>query len=75
MPAQTDIVLMLTGIGLYAVIAVLYTILRTLTEKQRNNLLEEYGECESKSKKGSLFPYLLILLVVTALVLLIYKLM
>lgn len=75
MPTQTDMVLIFTGVGLYAVIALLYAILKKLTEKQENNLLEEYGECESKPRKMSIFPYLVILAVVVVLDLLIYKLM
>lgn len=75
MPTQTDMVLILTGVGLYAVIVLLYAILKKLTEKQENNLLEEYGECKSKPRKMSIFPYLVILAVVVVLDLLIYKLM
>lgn len=75
MPSQTDMVLLLTGTGLYIAISLLYTVLRNLSEKQESNLIEEYGISKNKPLKRSLFPYIVILVVVCTLELFIYKYM
>lgn len=75
MPSQTDRVLLLTGMGLYIAISLLYTVLRNLSEKQESNLIEEYGKSKNKPLKRSLFPYIVILVVVCTLELFIYKYM
>lgn len=75
MPSQTDRVLLLTGMGLYIAISLLYTVLRNLSEKQESNLIEEYGRSKNKPLKRSLFPYIVIFVVVCTLELFIYKYM
>lgn len=75
MLAQSDIILLISAAALYAVLTLLYTVLKQLSEKQGNNLLNEYGETKSTQKKGSILPYLVILVVVIILYLLVYKFM
>ena len=75
MLAQSDVILLITAVALYVVISILYTVLKKLSEKQGNNLLDEYGKEKSTKKKKSIFPYFMILFVVVVLYLLIYKFM
>ena len=51
MLAQSDVILLITAVALYVVISILYTVLKQLSEKQGNNLLDEYGKEKTKKKK------------------------